>query len=62
MTKKEARRERQAKWNQAIREGRMVNFGEVIRPYATADAAKAAVKVANEDGLNAFIVPRELAQ
>ena len=62
MTKKQARRERQAAWNQAIREGRMVNFGEMIRPYATPEEATIARARAMADGLHAFIVPKELAQ
>ena len=49
-------------WNQAIAEGRMVNFGEMIRPYNSPAAAQLAVEAAREAGSDAFIVPPELAQ
>ncbi len=49
-------------WNQAIREGRMVNFGAVIRPYNSPESARLAVEAAQEDGIEAFIVAPELAE
>jgi glycerophosphoryl diester phosphodiesterase len=63
------RKERDAKraaWNQAIREGRMVNFGEdmghLVRPYNSPEAAQLAVDAAQEAGVDAFIVPAHLAE
>lgn len=57
-----AKADRKAAWNQAIREGRMVNFGEAVRPYNSPTAAQIAVDMAREDGIEAFIVPKEMAQ
>jgi hypothetical protein len=59
------RKERAAKrtaWNQAIRESRMVNFGHLVRPYNSPEAAQLAVDAAQEAGVDAFIVPAHLAE
>jgi hypothetical protein len=57
-----AKAELKAAWNQAIREGRLVNFGDTIRQYDSAFAAQLAVDAARKDGLTAFIVPAHLAE
>jgi hypothetical protein len=51
-----------AAWNQAIRESRVVNFGDRMRAYNSAAAAQAAVAAAQEDGIAAFIIPAHLAE
>lgn len=49
-------------WNRAIAEGRMVNFGDSVRPYLTREAAQLAVESAERNGVRAFIVPPALAR
>jgi len=53
---------RKTEWNKAISEGRVVNFGETVRSYNSAEAARIACEAAKADGFDAFIVPAELAQ
>lgn len=57
-----AKAEQKAAWNTAIREGRVVNFGDTARSYGSPEAARLACDTAKEDGIDAFIVPTELAQ
>lgn len=63
MTKRAAYRQSKADWNIAISEGRVARFESTgqHKSYLTAEAAEHAVQTANEMGLTANIVPRELA-
>lgn len=58
---RQARRERQAAYNQAIRESRVVRMAEGFRVYASAAEAEEAVKAAKALGFDANIVPAGLA-
>jgi hypothetical protein len=50
-----------AEWQRAIREGRMVSFGHVLRPYPSPKAARRAVAAASGDDVTPMIVPSTLA-
>ena len=62
MTRIEARKHKIA-WNVAISEGRVVRFSSlgIFRSYATPEAAQAGLAVAVADGIEANLVPTELA-
>lgn len=64
-TERKARRERRehiTRWNDAIRENRVVNFGDHLTAYRTPEEALAALNYALDDGIDAFVVPPELAR
>lgn len=63
MTKTQRKAEFKKEWNDAIREGRLVRFSTgCFRTYATPGAALMAMNIAIKDGIDANIVPAELAQ